>query len=182
MEKYQGNEKQVEEQEEFSFDEYPGKCVWEFMTKNSDLLPRCGQEIRPHQINSALLMKILFILVNGKHVSESTTPSTYHKQSLFGISSWLQNCGKHLLPSATSLNNISSLPALATAGFSTISFLLGAVTYVVSGFLRMKIATYANARTTLEARKGVGKAFIVAFRSGAVMGFLFSANGLLRID
>ncbi|KGN65098.1 hypothetical protein Csa_004550 [Cucumis sativus] len=70
-------------------------------------------------------------------------------------------------------------PALATATFSTISFLLGAVTSVVSGFLGMKIATYANARTTLEARKGVGKAFITAFRSGAVMGFLLAANGLL---
>ncbi|XP_031108787.1 pyrophosphate-energized vacuolar membrane proton pump-like [Ipomoea triloba] len=70
-------------------------------------------------------------------------------------------------------------PALATAVFSTISFLLGAVTSVVSGFLGMKIATYANARTTLEARKGVGKAFITAFRSGAVMGFLLAANGLL---
>ncbi|KAF6166047.1 hypothetical protein GIB67_012944, partial [Kingdonia uniflora] len=31
------------------------------------------------------------------------------------------------------------------------------------GFLRMKITIYANARTTLEARKGVGKAFITAF-------------------
>ncbi|KAM7508268.1 hypothetical protein LguiA_018721 [Lonicera macranthoides] len=70
-------------------------------------------------------------------------------------------------------------PALATAAFSTISFLLGAVTSVISGFLGMKIATYANARTTLEARKGVGKAFITAFRSGAVMGFLLAANGLL---
>lgn len=70
-------------------------------------------------------------------------------------------------------------PALANAVFSTVSFLLGAVTSVVSGFLGMKIATYANARTTLEARKGVGKAFIAAFRSGAVMGFLLAANGLL---
>ncbi|KVH98048.1 Pyrophosphate-energised proton pump [Cynara cardunculus var. scolymus] len=70
-------------------------------------------------------------------------------------------------------------PALATAGFSTIAFLLGAITSIVSGFLGMKIATYANARTTLEARKGVGKAFITAFRSGAVMGFLLAANGLL---
>lgn len=70
-------------------------------------------------------------------------------------------------------------PALATAVFSTISFLLGAITSIVSGFLGMKIATYANARTTLEARKGVGKAFITAFRSGAVMGFLLAANGLL---
>ncbi|KAG2268426.1 hypothetical protein Bca4012_038170 [Brassica carinata] len=70
-------------------------------------------------------------------------------------------------------------PALATAAFSTIAFILGAVTSVLSGFLGMKIATYANARTTLEARKGVGKAFIVAFRSGAVMGFLLAASGLL---
>ncbi|KAH9755495.1 H(+)-exporting diphosphatase [Citrus sinensis] len=49
----------------------------------------------------------------------------------------------------------------------------------LSGFLGMKIATYANARTTLEARKGVNQAFITAFRSGAVMGFLLAANGLL---
>ncbi|KAG1327867.1 pyrophosphate-energized vacuolar membrane proton pump [Cocos nucifera] len=70
-------------------------------------------------------------------------------------------------------------PALANAIFSTVSFLLGAITSLVSGFLGMKIATYANARTTLEARKGVGKAFITAFRSGAVMGFLLAANGLL---
>lgn len=70
-------------------------------------------------------------------------------------------------------------PALATAAFSTVAFVLGAVTSVLSGFLGMKIATYANARTTLEARKGVGKAFIVAFRSGAVMGFLLAASGLL---
>ncbi|XP_072952631.1 pyrophosphate-energized vacuolar membrane proton pump-like [Typha angustifolia] len=69
--------------------------------------------------------------------------------------------------------------ALANAIFSTVSFLLGAITSLISGFLGMKIATYANARTTLEARKGVGRAFIVAFRSGAVMGFLLAANGLL---
>ncbi|KAJ6694461.1 hypothetical protein OIU85_005173 [Salix viminalis] len=70
-------------------------------------------------------------------------------------------------------------PALANAAFTTLAFLLGATTSVLSGFLGMKIATYANARTTLEARKGVGKAFITAFRSGAVMGFLLAANGLL---
>lgn len=70
-------------------------------------------------------------------------------------------------------------PALATAVASTISFVLGAGTSVLSGYFGMRIATYANARTTLEARKGVGKAFIVAFRSGAVMGFLLAASGLL---
>jgi inorganic pyrophosphatase len=74
----------------------------------------------------------------------------------------------------------SCKPALFNALFSTVSFPLGAVTSVVSGFLGMKIATYANARTTLEARKGVGRAFVTAFRSGAVMGFqLLASNGLL---
>eukprot|EP00246_Nothoceros_aenigmaticus_P014622 TRINITY_DN5706_c0_g1_i1.p1 TRINITY_DN5706_c0_g1~~TRINITY_DN5706_c0_g1_i1.p1 ORF type:complete len:747 (-),score=142.04 TRINITY_DN5706_c0_g1_i1:316-2556(-) len=69
--------------------------------------------------------------------------------------------------------------ALANAFFSTVAFILGAVTSTLSGYLGMKIATYANARTTLEARKGVGKAFVVAFRSGSVMGFLLASNGLL---
>merc|ERR1719486_651482 len=69
--------------------------------------------------------------------------------------------------------------ALTNAIFTTISFLLGAITSIVSGYLGMMIATYANARTTLEARKGVGAAFLVAFRSGAVMGFSLTGLGLL---
>ncbi|EES00707.1 hypothetical protein BDA96_03G163700 [Sorghum bicolor] len=70
-------------------------------------------------------------------------------------------------------------PALANAVFSSVAFLLGAATSVVSGYLGMRIATYANARTTLEARRGVGAAFATAFRSGAVMGFLLASLGLL---
>ncbi|KAJ6327700.1 hypothetical protein OIU78_014541 [Salix suchowensis] len=46
--------------------------------------------------------------------------------------------------------------------------------------LSLKIATFDNARTALEARKRVGKAFITAFRFGAVMGSLLAANGLLE--
>ncbi|WOL08189.1 pyrophosphate-energized vacuolar membrane proton pump 1-like [Canna indica] len=43
----------------------------------------------------------------------------------------------------------------------------------------MKIVTYTDARTTLEARRGVRRAFVAAFRSSAVTGFLLAANGLL---
>ena len=39
----------------------------------------------------------------------------------------------------------------------------------MSGFLGMMIATFANARTALEAQSGIKRAFVVAFRSGAVM-------------
>ena len=51
-------------------------------------------------------------------------------------------------------------PALYNGVFSTVSFLLGATTSIVSGFLGMKIAVYANARTALEARKGIAPAFM----------------------
>lgn len=55
---------------------------------------------------------------------------------------------------------ISHAPALYNGAFSTIAFLIGAVTSIVSGWLGMKIATYANARTALEARKGIAPAFM----------------------
>jgi len=44
--------------------------------------------------------------------------------------------------------------------FSTIAFLVGAATSILSGFVGMKIATYANARTAVEARKGIAPAFM----------------------
>eukprot|EP00951_Prasinocladus_malaysianus_P038206 scaffold417619_cov43-Prasinocladus_malaysianus.AAC.1 len=52
-------------------------------------------------------------------------------------------------------------PALANGFFSAIAFLLGAATSTASGYIGMKIATYANARTALEARKGVAPGFMV---------------------
>ena len=51
-------------------------------------------------------------------------------------------------------------PALYNGAFSTIAFLIGAITSIACGFLGMKIATYANARTALEARKGIAPAFM----------------------
>jgi len=69
-------------------------------------------------------------------------------------------------------------PGIANGFFSALAFLLGAMTSIASAYLGMKIATFANARTTLEARRGIGPAFVVAFRSGAVMGFCLSGLGL----
>ncbi|BBN09237.1 H+-translocating diphosphatase [Marchantia polymorpha subsp. ruderalis] len=83
-----------------------------------------------------------------------------------------------LVPCTHDSAELCSAP-LANAIFTTIAFILGALTSTFSGYLGMKIATYANARTALEARKSVGQAFIVAFRSGAVMGFSLAASGLL---
>ncbi|CAD7700819.1 unnamed protein product [Ostreobium quekettii] len=71
------------------------------------------------------------------------------------------------------------LPSFWNGLFSTIAFLAGAGTSILSGYLGMRIATFANARTTAEARKGIAPAFMCAFRSGAVMGFLLPGMGLL---
>ena len=59
------------------------------------------------------------------------------------------------------------------------AFLLGALTSVLSGYLGMRVATFANARTALEARRGIDRAFAIAFRSGAAMGFLLASSALL---
>jgi hypothetical protein len=50
--------------------------------------------------------------------------------------------------------------------FSTIAFILGAGTSCLSGYLGMKIATYANARTALEARRGIAPAFMTGAGPG----------------
>jgi H(+)-translocating pyrophosphatase len=65
--------------------------------------------------------------------------------------------------------------------FSTAAFILGALTSCLSGYLGMMIATFANARTAVEARKGIAPAFMCAFRSGAVMGFLLTGFALLNL-
>ena len=70
-------------------------------------------------------------------------------------------------------------PAFMNGIFTTLAFLLGAATSMLSGYLGMRIATYANARVALEARHSVGRAFMAAFRSGAVMGFILTGAGLL---
>ncbi|MCB1142423.1 MAG: V-type H(+)-translocating pyrophosphatase [Leptospiraceae bacterium] len=55
--------------------------------------------------------------------------------------------------------------------FTAISFVIGAVISLLSGFIGMKIATMGNVRTAQAAKTSISKAFRVAFDSGAVMGF-----------
>ena len=64
--------------------------------------------------------------------------------------------------------------------WGAIAYLFGALLSATAGFIGMRIATAANARTTEAARNGgVTKALPVAFRGGAVMGFTVAGLGLL---
>ena len=55
--------------------------------------------------------------------------------------------------------------------YTAISFLLGCVISILSGFIGMRIATIGNARTTTAAKNSIADAFYVALNSGSVMGF-----------
>ncbi|HZJ47989.1 MAG TPA: sodium-translocating pyrophosphatase, partial [Acidimicrobiia bacterium] len=64
--------------------------------------------------------------------------------------------------------------------WGAIAYVFGALLSASAGFIGMRIATAANARTAEAARRGgTGAALMVAFRGGAVMGFTVAGLGLL---
>jgi len=67
------------------------------------------------------------------------------------------------------------------SGFlTTLSFILGALTSIASGYIGMRVAVFSNVRTTINAQKsGFKDCFNTAFRAGAVMGFCLTSLGIL---
>ena len=63
-----------------------------------------------------------------------------------------------------------------------IAFLTGGFFSGLAGYLGMKTATYASARTANAARQSLNSGLKVAFRSGAVMGLVVVGLGLLDIS
>lgn len=60
-----------------------------------------------------------------------------------------------------------------------VSFVIGTLLSVLSGFFGMTIATRSSGRTTQAARESLGKALQVAFSGGAVMGLIVTGLGVL---
>ena len=77
--------------------------------------------------------------------------------------------------------------AFATDGqmlskFTPFAFLTGGTWSMLAGFIGMKIATNANARTAQAASESLNKGLRVAFSSGSVMGFTVVGLGMLDIS
>ncbi len=62
------------------------------------------------------------------------------------------------------------------------AFITGGFFSALSGFIGMKIATLANARTANACRDGLNKGLRIAFSAGSVMGFTVVGLGLLDIS
>ena len=78
------------------------------------------------------------------------------------------------------------LGAMALAGYLTFfvpfAFITGGFFSGLSGFVGMKIATAANARTANAAKEGLNRGLRVAFSAGSVMGFTVVGLGLLDLS
>ncbi|MDH3499056.1 MAG: sodium-translocating pyrophosphatase [Acidimicrobiia bacterium] len=66
--------------------------------------------------------------------------------------------------------------------WGSLAYIFGAMLSGLAGFIGMRMATSANARTAEAARAGgVSQALPIAFRGGAVMGFTVAGLGLLGV-
>lgn len=66
--------------------------------------------------------------------------------------------------------------------WTAVSFITGSVASIIAGFIGMKIATKANVRTTHAAQSSIEKAFMIAFRSGSVLGFALVGIAVVSIS
>ena len=71
--------------------------------------------------------------------------------------------------------------AVPGTGFTTIAFATGAITSILCGYIGMKIATKANARTCFRSFFGLGHAFKVAYQGGCVLGFVLVSINLFSL-
>jgi Na+/H+-translocating membrane pyrophosphatase len=66
--------------------------------------------------------------------------------------------------------------------YTTIAFLIGGFTSIISGYIGMRIATFTNVRTTYECADDIHKGFVVAYRGGQVLGFCLVGLALLILQ
>ncbi|NIP36138.1 MAG: sodium-translocating pyrophosphatase, partial [Thermoplasmata archaeon] len=66
--------------------------------------------------------------------------------------------------------------------YMSISFIAGAACSALSGYIGMRVATSANAKTAEGARQNLNKGLTVAFRAGSVMGLTVVGLGLMGVS
>ena len=79
------------------------------------------------------------------------------------------------------LLGVSADPEVSSP-FVALSFVIGALSSALAGYIGMRVATKANVRTTNAARTGLDKALEIAFAGGSVMGMGVVGLGVLGLS
>ncbi len=103
-----------------------------------------------------------------------------------GANAYLKRQYKTVLPVFAVIFVILMVLAFAFKGgllshFTPFAFLTGGIWSLLAGFIGMRIATHANARTAQAASEGLNRGLRVAFSAGSVMGFTVVALGILDV-
>ena len=103
-----------------------------------------------------------------------------------GANAYLQRQYKTVLPVFAVIFVILAVMAFVSKGrllsqFTPFAFLTGGVWSLLAGFIGMRIATHANARTAQAASEGLNRGLRVAFSAGSVMGFTVVSLGILDV-
>ena len=132
----------------------------------------------------------LYALLQTKKVlsfSEGTEKMKKIAESIReGANAYLKRQYKTVLPVFAIIFVILAVMAFASKGsllsqFTPFAFLTGGIWSLLAGFIGMKIATNANARTAQAASEGLNRGLRVAFSAGSVMGFTVVALGILDV-
>ena len=128
------------------------------------------------------------IVASSQPAEEKTILHRIHKAIASGASTYLSQQTKALLIFILLFSGFiylviddSSTSNLREGLYTALSFAVGAITSILSGFIGMKIATAGNVRTTGAARSSLQEAFQMALHSGAVMGFGLVGLALLGL-
>src|SRR5699024_3688301 len=108
---------------------------------------------------------------------------TIHKNIADGAMSFLKAEYKVLIIFAICVALLLGFSANAetSSPFVALSFILGAFCSALAGYIGMKVATKANARTAQAARSSLAEGLNVAFAGGSVMGMGVVGLGILGL-
>lgn len=66
--------------------------------------------------------------------------------------------------------------------YTTVAFIIGALTSMLSGYIGMLVAVYTNVRTTWACNSSISDGFHVAFKGGKVLGFALVGMAILILQ
>ena len=98
-----------------------------------------------------------------------------------GAMAFLSREYRALIPFVVVVAALLAIGNAAELRWTSVAFMLGAACSALAGYFGMKVATAANSRTTLAARRGVSDALRVSFSGATAMGMCVVGLALLGI-